>query len=200
MPFSTLLLATHNNDKTTEIREVLQHLKLKIISANDLPQPIEIIEDRETLAGNAEKKAKILAAKSGLPTLADDTGLMVDALNGEPGVYSSRFAGENASYADNVNKLLQQMQGIPENLRTARFKCVMALCYNNKVEFLEGVCEGIITNQQIGEQGFGYDPVFYVPKLGKTFAEMTLDEKNEISHRGIALAKVKTRLQQLLHE
>jgi XTP/dITP diphosphohydrolase len=191
----TLLLATRNSDKINEIKQVLSHLPLKIISADDLKNLPEVVEDQPTLEGNAIKKATILSKSSGLLSLADDTGLQVDAMDGAPGVYSSRYAGERATYDDNVTKLLKEMQGVAENRRTARFRCVMALVDGNKTETVEGVCEGIILKEKRGDKGFGYDPVFYTPVYGKSFAEISLEEKNKISHRGIALDKIRTLLQ-----
>ncbi len=191
----TLLLATRNPDKIKEIKQVLSHLPLKIISADDLKNLPEVVEDQPTLEGNAIKKATILSKSSALLSLADDTGLQVDVLDGAPGVYSSRYAGESATYDDNVTKLLKEMQGVAENRRTARFRCVMALVDGNKIETVEGVCEGIILKEKRGDKGFGYDPVFYTPVYGKSFAEISLEEKNKISHRGIALNKIRTLLQ-----
>jgi XTP/dITP diphosphohydrolase len=139
------------------------------------------------LEANAIKKALALAKYVNLPTLADDTGLEVDALNGEPGVYSARYAGENATNQDNVEKLLREMETVPDGQRTARFRCVLAYVVGEDVKVLEGVVEGEIIRTPKGYDGFGYDPVFYVPQLGKTFAELPLSEKNRISHRGKAL-------------
>ncbi|MBD3385030.1 XTP/dITP diphosphatase [candidate division KSB1 bacterium] len=191
----TLLLATRNPDKIKEIKQVLSHLPLKIISAVDLKNLPEVVEDQPTLKGNAIKKATTLSKSSALLSLADDTGLQVDALDGAPGVYSSRYAGERASYDDNVTKLLKEMQGVAENRRTARFRCVMALADGDKIETVEGVCEGLILKVKRGDKGFGYDPVFYTPVYNKSFAEISLEEKNKISHRGIALDKIRTLLE-----
>ncbi|HNT65505.1 MAG TPA: RdgB/HAM1 family non-canonical purine NTP pyrophosphatase [bacterium] len=185
----SLLLATRNRDKVVEIRQVLAGLDVEVISAierDDLP---EIEEDRDTLEGNASKKALVCSRIAQMASLADDTGLEVDALNGKPGVFSSRFAGENATYDDNVNKLLHEMAAVPSTMRGARFRCVMALAIDGRVETVEGVCEGEILFARRGEGGFGYDPVFYLPALDKTFAELSIEEKNRISHRGIALRK-----------
>jgi len=186
-----LLLATRNTDKVTEIKQALKDLDLEIISLTDMTGLPEVEEDQDTLVGNAVKKASIISEASGLPALADDTGLEVDALGGKPGVHSSRFAGENASYDDNVNKLLQQMEGVDQKRRSARFRCVMALAQEGKAETVEGCCEGVILTHRRGRNGFGYDPVFLVPQAGQTFAEMDLLQKNAISHRGLALARMK---------
>ncbi len=193
-----LLLATQNLDKVAEIKHALADLDVEIISLTDVAGLTEIDEDQDSLTGNAIKKASILSKASGLPALADDTGLEVDALNGKPGVYSSRYAGENATYDDNVSKLLQQMKDVPPPLRGARFRCVMALAHNGKIETVEGCCEGMILTEKRGQNGFGYDPVFFVPQYGQTFAEMNLQQKNKISHRGLALAKMRELLKQKL--
>ncbi|PWB75443.1 non-canonical purine NTP pyrophosphatase, partial [candidate division GN15 bacterium] len=125
---------------------------------------------------------------TGLPALADDTGLEVDALGGAPGVYSSRYAGENVTYRENYEKLLREMKGVPADKRTARFRCVVAIAWTlDDVQMAEGVAEGLITEDSIGEKGFGYDPVFYFPPLRKRFSEMTVEEKNRVSHRGNAV-------------
>jgi XTP/dITP diphosphohydrolase len=185
----SLLLATRNRDKIKEIANALQDLNLNIVSAFDVDVP-DVDEDQDTLEGNALKKARELARATGLPALADDTGLEVDALNGAPGVYSSRYAGPGASYEDNVNKLLNELEGVPPSRRQARFRTVMAFVYDDTEQLAEGECQGLITETKRGEQGFGYDPVFLVPEQDKTFAEMTLAEKNNISHRGRALARM----------
>ena len=190
-----LLVATRNADKIKEIRRLLQNPDLEIISVSEIENLPYVEEDQPTLEGNAIKKATVICEASGLPTMADDTGLEVDFLNGEPGVYSSRFAGANATYDDNVAKLLSRLQGVPLEKRTARFRTVIAFCDGERIETIEGVCEGYISEERRGEGGFGYDPIFYVPEVGKTFAELSLDEKNQISHRGRALRKFKTFLQ-----
>ena len=197
MSFSQLVLATRNQDKVLEIKTFFRDLGLAISSAANFPQVPEVKEDQHTLHGNALKKAHSLAQVTGLPSLADDTGLEVDALDGRPGVYSSRYAGEKASYADNVDKLLAELQDVPEEKRTARFRCVMALIIDSREYTVEGICEGQILHERRGVGGFGYDPVFWVPSFGKTFAEITLEEKNLISHRGIALRKIHEVIQDL---
>ncbi len=189
-----LLLATRNLDKVREIRSVLADLDVELICAADVPDLPEVEEDADTLEGNAIKKAMTLHKMTGLPTLADDTGLEVEALGGAPGVFSSRYAGPDATYADNVQKLLQAMRDVPESRRQAQFRTVIAFAHDGQVETVEGVCRGVITTEPRGSNNFGYDPVFYVPDLGKTMAEMTLEEKNRISHRGRALQEIKKRL------
>jgi len=194
---SQLVLATHNRDKVTEIRSSLAGLPVQILSLENFPGALEVEEDGDTLEANAIKKALAIHAHTQLPAVADDTGLMVDALNGAPGVYSSRFAGAKATYADNVQKLLRMMEGIPLPQRTAEFRTVMALALNGKTHLVEGKCRGLITLAPAGNRGFGYDPVFFVPELNKTFAELTLAEKNQISHRGKAAAAFNALLVQL---
>ncbi len=193
-----LLLATRNEDKVKEIREVLKDLDIKIISASQIDGLPEVEEDQDTLEGNAIKKARVLAKASGLPALADDTGLEVEFLNGAPGVRSSRFAGENVTYDDNVDELLRRLQDVPPEKRKARFRTVVALAIDDHIETVEGICRGEILSERRGAGGFGYDPVFFVPEIGKTFAEMSLAEKNRISHRGVALTKMRRLLQRKL--
>jgi len=193
-PKKQLIIATRNPDKLREIRAVLSDLKLEFLSLIDFPDLPEIEEDGQTIEENAIKKATEIHNHTGLPCLADDTGLEVDSLGGAPGVYSSRYAGETATYADNCRKLLEEMEGIPYPQRTAHFRCVMALVTKNKVITTEGVCEGYILTQMRGQNGFGYDPLFWVEPYGKTFAEMEPELKNRISHRAIALNKMKPHL------
>jgi|Deesub1362B_J571_1020462.scaffolds.fasta_scaffold00887_15 XTP/dITP diphosphohydrolase len=192
-----IVLATRNEDKVRELRAILADLPVEIVSATefrDLP-PVE--ENGATLEENALLKARAVHRFLGLPALADDTGLEVDALGGRPGVYSSRFAGEQATYEDNVRKLLEELKDVPDG-RTARFRCVAAFVDGETELLAEGVCEGQILHEPRGTGGFGYDPVFYVPEKGKTFAEMTLEEKNRISHRSRAFQRMKELLEQYL--
>jgi XTP/dITP diphosphohydrolase len=183
-----LVLATNNRDKVKEIRHLLDDLPVTILTADDFLEFPDPEETGTTLIENATIKAKAIAEFCELPALADDSGLEVDALNGAPGVFSSRYAGENVTYKDNYTKLLREMAGVPEEKRTARFRCVIAVIWEDgSVESVEGVAEGLISTTVQGEQGFGYDPVFYYPPMGKRFSEMSLDEKNQVSHRGKAL-------------
>ncbi|HNS73185.1 MAG TPA: XTP/dITP diphosphatase [bacterium] len=193
-----LLLATRNRDKVEEIREALAGLEIDLLTVDELGPLPEVIEDQETLKGNAIKKAATLASLSGLLSLADDTGLEVDALNGAPGVYSSRYSGENATYAENVTRLLSELEGVRPAERTARFRCVIAIADARGVETVDGVCEGLIIDEPRGTGGFGYDPVFMVPDTGKTMAELSMAEKNRISHRGRALARMRVVLEKRL--
>ncbi len=191
MTITKLLLATLNSDKVLEIKKAVKDLSIEILPASTFKNVPHVDEDKPTLEGNAIKKAVVLSKFTNLPALADDTGLEVDALDGAPGVYSSRYAGENAGYQDNVQKLLADLKGVPLHKRRARFRCVMALAVDDHVETVEGICEGQILEKQRGQHGFGYDPVFYIHKYDKTFAEMTVSEKNKISHRGVALVKIR---------
>jgi len=185
-----IVLATHNKDKQAELSEALNSKDVNILSLEDFPHIGEIIEDGETLEENAFIKAHTVYGITGLPSISDDTGLEIDSLNGEPGVYSARYAGEDCSYMDNVNKILKKMSKVPLDLRSAQFKTVMAFV-SNKMELVsEGSVKGLITKEPKGIGGFGYDPVFYVPEMMKTFAEMTMEEKNKISHRGQATRNI----------
>ncbi len=192
-----ILIATHNLDKLREIRQILTDSGWEVLGLDSLPPYPEPIEDADTLHGNAFLKAREGFARSGILTLADDSGLEVDAIDGRPGVYSARYAGENATYADNVNLLLEELDSVPSELRTARFKCVMAIVGNAFEGSWEGVCEGFITSEQKGHDGFGYDPVFMSPELGITFAEASPEQKNRVSHRGRALLGLKKILEEL---
>ncbi len=187
----TILLATKNKDKVTELKQILGDLPVVLKSASDMDQIPTVEEDQDTLQGNAIKKATEYSLAAGLPALADDTGLEVDALDGEPGVNSARYAGPDATYQDNMNKLVSQMAGVSQENRKARFRTVIAFVDGENVQTVEGVCEGEILDNPTGDKGFGYDPVFYYPPLAKTFAEMNTEEKNRISHRGLALQKIR---------
>ena len=187
-----ILIATNNKHKVLEIKKILNDDKFNLLTLSDLNIDIEVEEDKDTLEGNALKKAKEVFDVSNIPTMADDTGLFVDALNGEPGVYSSRYSGENATYDDNCNKLLKELNDIPEGKRNAYFKTVVCLYISeNKYFFFEGICKGKIGFKKIGNNGFGYDPVFIPEGYDKTYAEMSDEEKNIISHRGKAFRKAK---------
>ena len=185
-----LIVATGNQGKLKEIRAILG--ETEVLGLHDLPFSVEIIEDGDTFEANAQKKAETLMKKLGLPVLADDSGLAVDALGGRPGVYSARFAGENASDADNNRKLLSELREVPEKQRTARFVCVMSLVMpDGAVYTTRGEAEGCILREARGENGFGYDPLFYVKEYDKTFAELSAEEKNAVSHRGKALRSMR---------
>ncbi len=183
----TIFIASGNQHKIQELRQVLKPLGIELKSTLDYPDAEEVDEDQPDLEGNALKKARYWHQKTGLPALADDTGLEVDALNGEPGVYSARYAGEHATYRDNVDKLLYELTNA-EN-RKARFRTVIAFVTDKDEHIFEGVCEGAITKVAKGSKGFGYDPIFKPAGYEKTFAELSSEEKNKISHRGLAVQK-----------
>ena len=194
-----LVLATGNRDKQQEMKALLQDLGLTIRTLDEFPAAPVVVEDGETCQANAGKKAREIAQFTGALTLADDTGLEVDALGGRPGVFAARYAGAHATYADNCRKLLDELTGVPAEQRGARFLTVVAIADPvSSVEFVEGVLRGRIADHCSGGHGFGYDPVFIVPELGKTLAALTLDQKNRISHRGQALAKAKDVLKRKL--
>ena len=183
--------ATHNYDKEIELQHSLQGLGVKICSLSEYPDIGEIEETGTTLLENSLLKAHTVYDRTGLPAIADDTGLEVDALDGAPGVYSARFSGADATYEDNVNKLLSVMEDVSDDMRSARFRTVISFVDEVQELWTEGFIEGRITENARGNMGFGYDPVFYVPRLEKTFAELSIAEKNKISHRGLALQKLR---------
>ncbi|MCK5146796.1 RdgB/HAM1 family non-canonical purine NTP pyrophosphatase [bacterium] len=189
-----LLLATHNKHKAEEIRKIWQTLKIELITLTDVGILEEIVEDGETLEENALIKARYAFAKTGLSSVADDTGLEVEALDGDPGVYSARYAGENVSYKDNNLKLLSELGNVPQLQRNAVFKTVVALVDEKGEIVVEGQCHGQILSELSGTGGFGYDPLFFVPELGMSFAEMNADQKNRISHRGNAFRKMELKI------
>ena len=194
-----LVLATGNRDKQREMKAFLRDVGVTIRTLDEFPGAPVVLEDGETCRANAGKKAVEIARFTGTLALADDTGLEVDALGGRPGVFAARYAGPQATYADNCRKLLDELEGVPSDQRGARFLTVVAIAgSSSSVEFVEGVLRGRIADHCSGGHGFGYDPVFIVPELGKTLAELTLDQKNQISHRGQALAKAKDVLKQIL--
>jgi len=193
-----LVLATRNSDKIREIKKVLEKLDLEILTFKDLPDFPSLKETGISLRENALLKARALAKATGKLSLADDSGLEVEFLNGAPGVYSSRFAGEKVSYQDNNKKLLSLLKDVPDEKRGATFRCVMALADpRGKEMVIEGVCPGKITTFPRGKQGFGYDPIFQPEGLDKTFAEISLEEKNRISHRAKALFRIKEILEEV---
>ena len=194
-----LLVATGNAGKLKEIRSLLADCPIEIIGLDQLQDPPEVVEDGATFAANACKKAREMAAFSQILTLADDSGLVVDGLDGAPGVYSARYAGEQGNDAANNRKLLEEMASLPDNERQAAFHCVMALAWpDGRCETFTGTVSGIILHEKRGAGGFGYDPLFLVPEYGKTTAELPLDIKNWISHRGNALRQVIPLLRELV--
>lgn len=183
---SQFVLATFNPNKLKEIQEIWKEEGWDLVSLTSYPDAEAAEETGDTFLENALIKARAAFALTHLPSLADDSGLEVDFLDGDPGVRSARFAGDDVSYQANNEKLLQLMQGVPENERTARFRCVVALIDSEGEAWVEGRCEGRIITELKGTEGFGYDPLFLIPEKGKTFAEMSGVEKHAISHRGIA--------------
>tara|TARA_Y100000590_G_scaffold409132_1_gene500960 strand:- start:92 stop:697 length:606 start_codon:yes stop_codon:yes gene_type:complete len=189
-----IVLATHNKDKFKELYSCLKSLNVELLSLDQFPEIKEIIEDGKTLKENALIKARTVNQLTLLPAIADDTGLEVDALQGKPGIYTARYAGENCSYSDNVNKMLLEMKNIPMENRTATFRTVMAYVDKNMELTNEGFVKGIIFDKIKGLGGFGYDPIFYVLEKNKTFAEMNIEEKNLVSHRSRAIMALKADL------
>lgn len=187
MKIKKLVIASRNDHKILEMEQLLSPLGIEVLSTKDFPNLEEVVEDRPTLKGNALKKARYVAAQTNLPALSDDTGLEVEALNGEPGVYSARYAGPSASYEDNVIKLLDELSG-KEN-RKARFRTIVALVDGDEEFTFEGICNGKIIEEQRGSEGFGYDPIFMPVDYEHTFAELDSSTKNLISHRGKAVEK-----------
>lgn len=184
-----LLVASGNKGKIAEIAGILDGCVERLYSLADFPTVPEVVEDGETFEANARKKALSAAQATGIPALADDSGLMVDALGGRPGVFSARFAGEGSSDAENNRKLLRELEGVAGEKRTAAFICVVALCFpDGSSKIFHGELKGVLLEQPRGSGGFGYDPLFLVPECDKTLAELGMDIKNGISHRGKALA------------
>ncbi len=201
MEKAEVVVATRNSGKLREIRAILSPLGLKILSLKGFPGIPEIIEDGHTFEENAVKKATAVAHQTGRTAIADDSGLAVDALQGRPGVFSSRYAGENATDAERYQKLLEEMAGISQGERGATFICAMALASpGGIVEVVKGECRGEIAFAPKGTHGFGYDPIFYLPEWGKAMAELEPEVKNRISHRAQALAKLKQVLPKFLQE
>lgn len=198
-----LLIATTNSGKFAEVQAYLQKLPLRIVSLKSIVNPPQVVEDGRTYEENALKKARILARVSGLPTLADDSGLEVDALNGAPGIYSARYAGEPGDDERNNQKLLDALANVPAEKRSARFVCALALCVPGRNEFVEWMtresCEGRIAFGPSGLQGFGYDPLFIYPPFGQTFGEVDREKKAGVSHRGKALRQLAATLPAILN-
>ncbi|OQX24384.1 MAG: Non-canonical purine NTP pyrophosphatase [Desulfobacteraceae bacterium IS3] len=185
-----LVIATRNKGKTSEIRDLLKDFPIEIKNLDDFGPIPQVEEDGTTFEENAYKKASFTARVLGFPAIADDSGLTVDALGGAPGIYSARYAGEHAGDEQRCAKLLKEMEGISN--RKAAFECVISIAVpTGPALTYEARCEGLIAQQPAGSNGFGYDPVFYYPPLGKTFAELTREEKNTVSHRGKALKELR---------
>jgi XTP/dITP diphosphohydrolase len=174
---------------------VLKDLEIELLSLNDFPDVPDIVEDGKTFFENALKKARAVSEKTGLASLADDSGLEVDSLGGRPGIHSARYSGPDATDASNIRKLLTELHGRPDELRRAAFRCVLVLYRpGGDYDVFDGKLDGIISTEVRGENGFGYDPVFLIPDLGRTAAEVSPDEKNRISHRAKALEKLKVKV------
>ena len=197
VPSTILVLATRNAGKTAEIRELLKDFPIDIRNLSDFGPIPEVEEDGTTFDENAYKKAHFAARVLGFPALADDSGLVVEALDGAPGVYSARYAGEKATDTERNTKLLREMEG--QTNRAAAFECVLSIAVpEGPALTYEARCEGQINKEPVGENGFGYDPVFYYPPLNKTFAQMTMAEKSRVSHRGQALHELQAEFDKVL--
>jgi XTP/dITP diphosphohydrolase len=195
-----VIVATQNRGKVREIKKVLKGLGLQILSLNDFPKAPQVEEDGKSFLENALKKARFYSRYFGRLTLADDSGLEVDVLKGQPGIYSARYAGEGASTPQNNRKLLKEMEVVPLAKRGAQFKCVLAVVSpEGKEVVVEGSCRGRIGFKEVGKKGFGYDPLFILPSYGKTMAQLSLEEKNRISHRGKALRKLRKIIEGFRH-
>jgi XTP/dITP diphosphohydrolase len=195
---SRLLIATNNQGKVREYQELLEGTRFELVTPRQQGLQLDVAETGNTFEENARLKAVAFCRAAGLLTLADDSGLEVDVLHGEPGIRSSRYAGEGASDADRVNYLLTKLREVPTEKRTARFRCFIAIALpDSRIFFASGECRGIILSKPQGQEGFGYDPVFYFPELKKTMAELPMDIKNQISHRGRAAAEACKILQSL---
>ena len=194
-----IVVATHNTNKEKEINALLKDLNVNVLGMEHFPNIESVEETGSTLFENSLIKSRTVSQLTGLAAIADDTGLEVDALDGAPGVFSARYAGSNATYKVNVEKLLYELKDVPEALRTARFRTVISYV-DNKKEFVdEGVIEGMITFKPSGNKGFGYDPIFKPLGFEETFSEISQDKKNKISHRALALKKIKKTLKEYLN-
>jgi XTP/dITP diphosphohydrolase len=193
----TLVIASRNLGKTLEIRELLKDFPIKVKNLDDFGPIPEVVEDGKTFDENAYKKSSFTARVIGLPALADDSGLCTEALNGAPGVFSARYAGEKATDKENRDKLLSALKDAKN--RKAAFECVISLSVPSGAALTyEARCEGLITEKPAGENGFGYDPVFYYPSLKRTFAQLTREEKSRVSHRGKALAQIQEEFEKVI--
>ncbi len=192
------IIATNNKKKLSELRTILSGLGIDVVSMSEAGLSMSIVEDGTTYEENSLIKARAVYEATKMPTIADDSGLEVYALGNAPGVYSARYAGENATDDENLDKLLNNLKDVPDEKRGCKFVSSIACVIDENREFtVRGECEGFITHERCGCDGFGYDPVFYVPRLGKTFSELSSEEKNKISHRGTALVKLGEKLADL---
>lgn len=194
-----VLIATNNLGKKKDFEALFSPLGIRVLTLQDLDQPIDVEETGVTFEENAMLKAETVSKLLGKVVIADDSGLEIDALNGAPGVYSARYAGMNSTDDENIDKALKALEGVSGESRTARFRCVLAVAGPTmETVVFSGSCEGIMTRERRGENGFGYDPIFYVPEKKRTMAELTAIEKSEVSHRGAALIKLQAALSTLI--
>ena len=193
----TIVLATTNKGKTREINRLLKDFPVEIKNLDDFGPIPEVIEDGKTFDDNAYKKASFTARILGYPAMADDSGLCIEALNGAPGIYSARYAGENATDTDNVKKILHDLN--KKKNRNASFKCVISIAVPTGAALTyEGECKGVITKKPVGKNGFGYDPVFFYPEFNKTFAQLSIEKKGLVSHRGKALKEIADEINKII--
>ena len=193
-----IVIASSNKHKVSEITQKIHSYFQKIYSLSDFPKIGDIKEDGNSVLENSFIKSRVTFDYTNIPSVADDTALEVDYLNGDPGLFTARYAGENVTYDDNMNKLLNVMDGVPFDNRTARFRTVVTYVDGGINDFfVEGILEGYILEEKQGEFGFGYDPIFFVPEKGKSLASISSEIKNEISHRGLAIDKFKNKINQL---
>jgi XTP/dITP diphosphohydrolase len=196
---SGIVIGTHNKNKKNEIRKILNGMSLTLLDLEDFDDAPDIIEDGVTFEENAAKKALQLAGFCNMCVMADDSGLEVDALDKRPGVFSSRYCGEDTGYEEKCLNLFEELKDVPFDKRTARFRCAIALAEPGKLHFVvEASCEGLINTKPLGMNGFGYDPIFYVPEYKQTMAELGSNVKNRISHRALALELFKERLKEFM--
>ncbi|HET6872764.1 MAG TPA: XTP/dITP diphosphatase [Sporolactobacillaceae bacterium] len=193
-----VLIASKNAGKIAEFRRMLTPQGYEVVSLLDYPDAPDVEETGDTFQENARLKSEAISQKFDCAAIADDSGLVVEALDGRPGVYSARYAGEEKDDQKNIDKVLDEISDVPMPERTAHFVCVLAVSVpGSPTLFVEGKCHGLIAQEPAGNQGFGYDPIFYIPDKGKTFAELSGEEKNEISHRAIALKKLEAQMSSL---
>ena len=193
-----IVIASANNHKVSEISIKIQPFFDQILSLADFPEIGEIIEDGNTIEENSFIKSKAAFEYTKIASVADDTILEVDALNGDPGLFTARYAGENATYEENMTKLLKQLDGIEDSARTARFRTIISYVNGEDDFHVEGIIEGKILNNRVGNNGFGYDPIFYSTEFNLSLAEMDSDLKNKISHRGLAIEKFVSKIKKLV--
>ena len=193
-----IVIASSNKHKISEISIKIQPFFNEILSLTDFPEIGEIIEDGNTIEENSFIKSRTAFEYTKIASIADDTILEVDALNGDPGLFTARYAGENATYEENMTKLLESLDGIEDSYRTARFRTIISYVDGKDDFHVEGSIEGKILNNRVGNNGFGYDPIFYSAELNLSLAEMDSDQKNKISHRGLAIKKFVSKIQQLI--